>query len=70
KINLDWIINAYREYPEKDRFFTAYFDVLSGGPVLREQIIGCMTQEEIRSTWQEGLSKFRELRKRYLLYEE
>ncbi|HOO99520.1 MAG TPA: DUF1343 domain-containing protein [Bacteroidales bacterium] len=70
KINLDWIINAYKDYPEKEKFFTSYFDVLSGGPVLREQIIEGMTQEEIRETWQEGLNKFRELRKRYLLYKE
>ncbi len=38
RLNLDWIIGAYNDFPQKDKFFTPYFDVLAGGPVLREQI--------------------------------
>lgn len=68
KINLDWLIGAYRDYPEKDRFFTSYFDVLASGPTLREQIQKGMTAEEIKASWQEGLKKFGEIRAKYLLY--
>lgn len=67
-INLDWVIGAYNDYPEKNRFFTSYFDVLAGGPVLREQIQKGMTSNQIRSTWQEGLEKFSKIRGKYLLY--
>ncbi|MFZ0280208.1 MAG: DUF1343 domain-containing protein [Bacteroidales bacterium] len=68
KINLDWVISAYRDYPDKDKFFTSYFDVLAAGPGLKEQILKGMTSEEIRASWQEGLKKFGEVRAKYLLY--
>jgi len=68
KINLDWVIGAYNDYPEKDRFFTKYFDVLAAGPELREQIIKGMSSEEIRATWKDGLEKYGKMREKYLLY--
>ena len=67
-INLDWVIVAYNDYPEKESFFTTYFDVLAGGPLLREQIQKGMTSSQIRSTWKEGLEKFGQIREKYLLY--
>jgi uncharacterized protein YbbC (DUF1343 family) len=68
KLNLDWVIDAYRNYPEKDKFFIPYFDVLAGGPVLREQIQKGMTSKQIRETWKEGLVNFGKIREKYLLY--
>ncbi|HNR41850.1 MAG TPA: DUF1343 domain-containing protein [Bacteroidales bacterium] len=68
KLNLEWIISAYRDYPDKDKFFTPYFDVLAAGPVLREQIQKGMSAEMIRQTWQEDLAKFAGIREKYLLY--
>ena len=68
EINLSWLITAYNDFPHKDKFFTSYFDVLAGGPVLREQIQNGMTARQIRATWQEGLRKFAEIREKYLLY--
>ena len=43
ELNLDWLISAYQDFPNKDNFFNSYFDVLAGGPVLREQILKGMT---------------------------
>jgi len=68
ELNLDWLISAYYEFPRKDKFFTSYFDVLAGGPVLREQIQKGMTPEQIRETWKEGLARFSKIRQKYLLY--
>jgi uncharacterized protein YbbC (DUF1343 family) len=68
KINLDWVISAYKDFPEKDKFFTKYFDTLAGGPALREMIIKGMTSDQIRETWKEGLAKYGKLREKYLLY--
>lgn len=68
KINLEWIIAAYNDYPVKEEFFTSYFDVLAGGPVLREQIQKGMNAEKIRETWQKGLKDFEKIRVKYLLY--
>jgi hypothetical protein len=68
EINLDWLISAYNDFPHKDKFFTSYFDVLAGGPVLREQIQKGMTGMQIRESWKEGLEKFSKIREKYLLY--
>lgn len=69
RINLNWVIDAYRDYPEKNNFFTSYFDVLAAGPTLREQIQKGMSAEEIRASWKDGLEKFAKIRGKYLLYE-
>ncbi len=68
EINLDWIINAYNDFPQKDKFFTPYFDVLAGGPILREQIQKGMSAKEIRTSWKKGLESFGKIREKYLLY--
>lgn len=68
EINLGWVIQAYNDYPDKSKFFTTYFDVLAGGPTLREQIEKGMTSAEIRATWKEGLTEFEKIRKKYLIY--
>lgn len=67
-INLEWIIAAYKDYPHKENFFTPYFDVLAGGPALREQIQKGMTPQQIHETWKAGLVKFGKIRENYLLY--
>jgi uncharacterized protein YbbC (DUF1343 family) len=68
RLNLGWIIDAYRSYPEKDKFFNSYFDVLAAGPTLREQIQKGMSNEQIRATWKEGLDRFGKIRAKYLIY--
>jgi uncharacterized protein YbbC (DUF1343 family) len=68
KLNLEWVIDAYNKYPEKDKFFIPYFDVLAGGPVLREQIQKGMTADQIRETWRDELERFGRIREKYLLY--
>lgn len=68
RLNLGWVIDAYNQFPQKEKFFTSYFDVLAGGPVLREQIQKGMTAEQIRRTWKEGLERFSKIREKYLLY--
>jgi uncharacterized protein YbbC (DUF1343 family) len=67
-LNIRWIIDAYRDYPHKDKFFTSYFDTLAGGPVLQQQIKSGMTEEAIRATWAAGLKEFGKIREKYLLY--
>lgn len=67
-LDLEWLIRAYNEYPDKDKFFNSYFDVLAGGPGLREQIQKGMSAEQIRDSWKEGLQEFAMIRAKYLLY--
>lgn len=68
EMNIGWIIDAYNAYPEKESFFTGYFDTLAGSSTLREQIIQGMTAEQIRATWKEGLDSFKVVRAKYLIY--
>lgn len=68
QIYLDWLRMCYDIAPDKDAFFTSFFDKLAGTDTLRKQIIEGKTPDQIRSSWQSDLSKFREKRKKYLLY--
>jgi uncharacterized protein YbbC (DUF1343 family) len=67
-INLEWVISAYNDFPDKEKFFIDYFDVLAGGSELREQIVKGMSSEEIRDSWKPGLKEFEKKRSKYLLY--
>jgi uncharacterized protein YbbC (DUF1343 family) len=69
EINLEWLISAYNDFPDKDKFFIPYFDVLAGGPVLREQIQKGLSAKQIHESWKEGLEKFGKIRAKYLLYQ-
>jgi uncharacterized protein YbbC (DUF1343 family) len=68
QINLTWLIDFYRNYPEKSRFFNAYFTKLAGTEVLQKQIETGKTEAQIRQTWAAGLAKFKTTRAKYLLY--
>jgi uncharacterized protein YbbC (DUF1343 family) len=67
-INLNWIIEAYKQCSEKEEFFNKFFDKLAGTDKLRKQIIAEKTQKEIKESWQEGLEGFKEIRGEYLIY--
>lgn len=76
KINLSWLIETYNNFPDKEIFFDnnqskeiVVFDKLAGGPLLKEQIISGMSEEEIRRSWKPGLEKYKQLRKKYLIYQ-
>jgi uncharacterized protein YbbC (DUF1343 family) len=67
-ININLLIEAYRNYPDKAKFFTSSFDKLAGNKSLRGQIIAGKTADEIKASWQKDLTKFKQIRKKYLLY--
>ena len=58
----------YKAYPDKEKFFTPYFDILAGTSKLKEQIKQGLTEEQIRSSWKNDLDAYKEMRKKYLLY--
>ena len=67
-LNLNWIISAYKECPEKDKFFNNFFDKLAGTKKLREQIINGKTTKEIKKGWKQEIDDFLIIRNNYLLY--
>lgn len=79
KIQLKWLIEAYRLFPEKNKFFIrpssgkmegSFFNKLAGNNELWQQINSGLSETEIRNSWEPRLSAFKNLRKRYLLYED
>jgi uncharacterized protein YbbC (DUF1343 family) len=71
KLNLNYLLKIYEEFPNKDDFFisASFFDKLAGGSELRKQLISGKTEEEIRESWGEKLEAFKITRATYLLYD-
>lgn len=69
RLELKWLLKAYENTADKTVFFNDFFTKLAGTKKLREQIEAGMTEKEIRKTWQKGLEQFKEMRKKYLIYE-
>ena len=79
RIQLKYLLDAYRLFPDKSRFFLKpskqnpqpqdyFFNKLTGNAILMQQIIDATPEAEIRKTWEPGLKTFKEMRKKYLLY--
>lgn len=68
EIILDWLIYSYSNYPEKEKFFNNFFNLLAGTSELRQQIESGLSPSEIRATWQPALEQYKQIRKKYLLY--
>jgi uncharacterized protein YbbC (DUF1343 family) len=67
-INLNWIIEAYKQCPEKEKFFNDFFDKLAGSKKLRLQVIEGKTSKKIKESWKVGLDDFKKTREKYLIY--
>ncbi len=75
KINLQWIMELYKASPNKEQFFDSKLsnqmglvEYRVGSGLFRQQIIDGKTEEEIRASWEPGLSEYKKMRKQYLLY--
>lgn len=76
QINISWMIELYNATPSKEKFFDnklskemGSIDKLSGTTQFREQIVNGVPEEEIRKSWEPGLKAYKEMRKKYLLYQ-
>jgi len=69
-INLNYILDAYRNYRFKKKFFlkNRFIDKLSGSSLLRKQILAGKSSKQIKQSWQKGLKRFRMVREKYLIY--
>ncbi|SDL14243.1 Uncharacterized conserved protein YbbC, DUF1343 family [Pedobacter sp. ok626] len=75
QINLGWIIELYNASPNKADFFNSSLskemgtiERLIGVADFRKQIIAGKSEQEIRASWEPGLSQYKKMRKKYLLY--
>ncbi len=75
KISLKWMIDMYKIYPFKEKFFDTKqskqmgsIDKLAGTTLFKDQIIAGKSEEDIRKSWEPGLSEYKKMRTKYLLY--
>jgi uncharacterized protein YbbC (DUF1343 family) len=77
KINIRWMMELYKAYPFKDKFFDmsqskqmGNIDKLAGTTLFKQQIIAGTSEADIRKSWEPQLSNYKTMRKKYLLYPE
>jgi uncharacterized protein YbbC (DUF1343 family) len=75
QMNLSWMMELYKAYPIKDKFFDKTqskqmgdINKLAGTEKFKQQIMDGVSEAEIRKSWEPGLSDFKVLRKKYLIY--
>lgn len=68
KLELGWLLDAYRLYPQKNRFFQPFFNKLAGNDQLRSLIVDGADEKTIRKSWEKDIERYRKIRNRYLLY--
>jgi uncharacterized protein YbbC (DUF1343 family) len=75
KINLEWIMELYKASPEKEKFFDSKLsremntiEIQIGHAAFRQQIIDGVPESEIRKSWEPGLTNYKKMRKKYLIY--
>jgi len=75
KINIQWIMELYKAHPHKEKFFDSKLsnqmnniEIQIGSGLFRQQIIDGVSEKVIRASWEPGLSEYKKMRKKYLLY--
>ena len=69
KLNLSYIIDAYKNTENKSEFFNNYFIKLSGTEDLKKQIINNVDEDIIRKSWKNKIDEFKLIREKYLIYQ-
>lgn len=65
--SLQPLLEAYNSYTGQN-FFNSFFVKLAGTQELAEQIKAGLNEDEIRQTWADDIARFKQIRKKYLLY--
>lgn len=75
RINIQWMIDLYNAFPEKEKFFDSSLskqmgsiDKLAGVYDFKKQIVEGKTVKQIQDSWEPKLSEYKVMRKKYLLY--
>lgn len=65
---LKYLIDYYQQSTDKANFFNKGFERLIGNDQVRQQVAAGKSEQEIRQSWEPELSKYKAMRKKYLLY--
>ncbi len=68
--SLSYLIEFYKRSTDRTHFFLANngIDRLAGSDQLRQQIGAAVPEKTIRQSWEPALSQYKQLRRKYLLY--
>ena len=69
-INLEYVIDAYKNLNLDDHYFRSFFELLIGQGYVRKMIKEGKSAAEIKAMWAGDVAKFKEQRRPYLLYPE
>jgi len=67
QLNLSWIRNFALRL-KKENFFNEHFEAHAGNAELRHQLMSRIRISDIRSGWEQDLTAFKNIRKKYLIY--
>jgi uncharacterized protein YbbC (DUF1343 family) len=79
KIQLKYLLDAYKLFPGKDSFFIkpksgnmddCFFNKLAGNNILLQQLKNGTSEADIKKSWAPQLDAFKIIRKKYLLYKD
>ncbi|MTG97026.1 MULTISPECIES: exo-beta-N-acetylmuramidase NamZ domain-containing protein [Myroides] len=68
KLEIKWLLKAYQNSVNKEKFFTNFFIKLAGTNKLKQQITSGKSEQQIRASWQDDLDQFKIMRSPYLIY--
>ncbi|MDR0395081.1 MAG: DUF1343 domain-containing protein [Tannerella sp.] len=72
-LSLRFVIRFFAKSGNNEKVFFSradWFDLLAGTDSLRKQIIKGLSEKEIRRSWQSDLDAYKQIRKKYLLYDD
>ena len=70
KLTLNYLLNAYKLSGNRNKFFNNFFIKLAGKSSLSVQVEKGIDEKTIKDTWKSQLTKFKLIRKKYLLYKD
>ncbi len=69
-VNIEYLVDAYRNLNLGNEFFKPVFEKLIGVEYVRQMIIDGYSAQEIKARWSDDVARFKEQRRKYLLYVE
>ena len=71
KLEIKFLLDFYNDLKSDSKdFFGKNFNLISGNNQFQNQIKSGLSEKEIRSSWKEGIEKYKLMRKAYLLYKD
>ncbi|MGB1284759.1 MAG: exo-beta-N-acetylmuramidase NamZ family protein [Polaribacter sp.] len=68
RLDLSFLMDAYKRTPETEKFFGKTFTIHAGTKKLQQQLEQGLSEQEIRKTWKNDLEAFKKVRQQYLIY--